>query len=407
MNNYKSETLFPYYLWTFFVQLELIYFSTFHSFFYRKITEKCYSFVSSAPSIFKSGNFISSQLAPKIKMKTLDLRSDTVTRPTAEMLTAMATADVGDDVYGEDPTVNKLEKFAAEIVSMEATLFCPSGTQSNLIALLTHCQRGDEYIVGQQAHTYKYEGGGAAVLGSIQPQPIEFAENGSLDLAEVEKNIKEDDFHFARTHLLCLENTQAGRALSVPYIEECKTFARSKNLALHLDGARLFNAAVKCDVSVDNITKCFDSVSICLSKGLGAPVGSLLCGSSSFIKEARRWRKVLGGGMRQSGILAAAGIYALDNNIERLSEDQHNAEALARGLRKIEQIDVRYEDNQTNMIFITLPESCLSALSVYLRQHGIVIPVGTNIRLVTHLEIDRNDVDSIISAFSNYFAKTS
>lgn len=337
-------------------------------------------------------------------MKRLDLRSDTVTRPTADMLTAMATADVGDDVYGEDPTVNRLEKIAAETVHTEAALFCPSGTQSNLISLLTHCQRGDEYIVGQQAHTYKYEGGGAAVLGSIQPQPIEFAIDGSLDLTEVEKNIKEDDFHFARTHLLCLENTQAGRALPISYLEECREFCLTKNLSLHLDGARVFNAAVKCDVSVEKITKCFDSISICLSKGLGAPVGSLLCGGRDFIKEARRWRKVLGGGMRQSGILAAAGIYALENNIKRLSEDQHNAEALVRGLRAIEEIGVKYEDNQTNMAFITLPESCLSSLSVYLRQHGIIIPSGQKIRLVTHLEIDRSDIDMIVLAFGDFFA---
>ncbi len=338
-------------------------------------------------------------------MKTLDLRSDTVTRPTTEMLAVMSTAEVGDDVYGEDPTVNKLEKVAAEIVDMEAALFCPSGTQSNLISLLTHCQRGDEYIVGQQAHTYKYEGGGAAVLGSIQPQPIEFATDGSLDLTEVEKNIKEDDYHFARTHLLCLENTQAGRALQLDYLEECQEFANSKNLALHLDGARLFNAAVKFDVTADKITKNFNSASICLSKGLGAPVGSLLCGGKDFIKEARRWRKVLGGGMRQSGILAAAGIYALKNNISRLSEDQHNAEALARGLREIEEVTVKYEDNQTNMIFITLPQSCLSSLSVYLRQHGIIIPGGSNVRLVTHLEIDRNDIDMITTAFADYFSQ--
>lgn len=338
-------------------------------------------------------------------MKTLDLRSDTVTRPTTAMLATMTSAKVGDDVYGEDPTVNRLEKIAAEIVGMEAALFCPSGTQSNLISLLTHCQRGDEYIVGQQAHTYKYEGGGAAVLGGIQPQPIEFAPNGSLDLEEVEQNIKEDDYHFARTHLLCLENTQAGRALPLNYIEECSEFARSKNLALHLDGARLFNAAVKYDVTADKIAKFFDSVSICLSKGLGAPVGSLLCGEKDFIKQARRWRKVVGGGMRQSGILAAAGIYALENNVNRLSEDQHNAEALARGLRAIEEVTVRYEDNQTNMIFITLPESRLSSLSVYLRQHGIIIPCGSKVRLVTHLEIDRKDVDMISSAFTDYFSK--
>lgn len=338
-------------------------------------------------------------------MKILDLRSDTVTRPTPEMLAVMSTAEVGDDVYGEDPTVNRLEKLTAEIAHMEAALFCTSGTQSNLLALLTHCQRGDEYIVGQQAHTYKYEGGGAAVLGSIQPQPLEFAPDGTLALGSVEKNIKADDYHFARTRLLCLENTQAGLALPLDYLEACQEFAKEKNLLLHLDGARVFNAAVKCDVSVEQITQHFDSISICLSKGLGAPVGSILCGQRDFIKEARRWRKVVGGGMRQSGILAAAGIYALENNTIRLSEDQHNAEALARGFREVEEIGVQYSDSQTNMVFITLPESRLAGLTVHLRQRGIIIPPGSKIRLVTHLEIDRKDIDLITSTFAEYFHK--
>ncbi len=338
-------------------------------------------------------------------MKTLDMRSDTVTRPTPEMSAAMCNAAVGDDVYGEDPTTNSLEKLAAEIVGKEAALFCPSGTQSNLTALLTHCRRGDEYIVGQQAHTYKYEGGGAAVLGSIQPQPLPFLENGCLDLEEVEKNIKDDDFHFARTRLLCLENTQGGLALPLDYLDDCNAFAAQHGLRLHLDGARLFNAARKWDVPAQRIAKCFDSVSICLSKGLGAPVGSLLCGDRGFIDEARRWRKVLGGGMRQSGYMAAAGIYALENNIFRLSEDQHNAEALARGLSGIEELGIRYHDTQTNMVFITLPENSLAGLHVYLRQRGIIIARGTQVRLVTHLEIDRKDIDFIVSTFSEYYSK--
>ncbi len=337
-------------------------------------------------------------------MKTLDLRSDTVTRPTADMLSAMNSAVVGDDVYGEDKTTNTLEKLGAEILEKEAALFCPSGTQSNLIALLTHCQRGDEYIVGQQAHTYKYEGGGAAVFGSIQPQPLDFNDDGTFDLESVAEYIKEDNFHFARTHLLCVENTHAGLALPLDYLHECEKFARNNDLLLHLDGARLFNAARKHDIPGHKIAKHFDSVSLCLSKGLGAPVGSLLCGDREFIKEGRRWRKVLGGGMRQTGFLAAAGIYALENNIDRLSEDQHNAEALARGLNDIDEIGVRYAENQTNMIFITLPESCLASLHVYLRQHGIVIAPGAKVRLVTHLEIDRRDVDFIIGVFSEYFS---
>jgi threonine aldolase len=338
-------------------------------------------------------------------MKTLDLRSDTVTKPTADMRAVMNKADVGDDVYGEDPTTNMLEEMAADLLHKEAALFCPSGTQSNLSALLTHCARGDEYIVGQHAHTYKYEGGGAAVLGGIQPQPLNLREDGTFDLDEVRENIKKNDFHFARTKLFCLENTHSGIALPLDYLQKCHDLAREKNLLLHLDGARLFNAARKWDVPAHKIANYFDSVSICLSKGLGAPVGSLLCGDEDFIAEARRWRKVLGGGMRQTGIIAAAGLYALENNIERLSEDQHNAEAIARGLAEIEAIDLRYHENQTNMLFVSLPESHLAKLHVYLRQRGIIIPHGTDVRLVTHLEIDRQDTDFIVDAFQTFFAK--
>jgi len=338
-------------------------------------------------------------------MKTLDLRSDTVTRPSAEMLVHICSAEVGDDVYGEDQTTNRLEELGAETVKKQAALFCPSGTQSNLIGLLTHCARGDEYIVGQHAHTYKYEGGGAAVFGSIQPQPLDFEEDGTLNLEKVERNIKADDFHFARTKLLCLENTHAGLALPLEYLDECRAFADRKGLLTHLDGARLFNAVRKWDVDAERITRNFDSVSICLSKGLGCPIGSLLCGDAQFISEARRWRKVLGGGMRQTGIIAAAGIYALKNNIERLSEDQHNAEALARGLRRIEELEVCYQENQTNMVFLTLPENCLPGLHVHLRQNGIIMSEGTTPRLVLHLEIAREDIDFMITVFTDYFAK--
>lgn len=338
-------------------------------------------------------------------MKTLDLRSDTITRPTEAMWVAMHKAEVGDDVYREDPLTNRLESLGAEILGKEDALFCPSGTQSNLTALLTHCERGDEYIVGQQAHTYKYEGGGAAVFGSIQPQPLDVREDGTFDLSEVENNIKADDFHFARTKLFCLENTHGGLALPMDYLQECHKLAKDKNLLLHLDGARLFNAARKWDVPASKIAAFFDSVSICLSKGLGAPVGSLLCGNKSFIAEARRWRKVLGGGMRQTGMLAAAGIYALENNIERLSEDQHNAEALARGLQDIAEMSVSYHENQTNMLFLGLPQKQLKELHVFLRQHGIIIPDGTRIRVVTHLEIDRRDADFIVEAFKTFFSK--
>lgn len=339
-------------------------------------------------------------------MKTLDLRSDTITKPSPDMLASMMKAEVGDDVYGEDSSTNTLEEMGAEVSGKEAALFCPSGTQSNLLALLTHCARGDEYIVGQQAHNYKYEGGGGAVFGSIQPQPLNLQADGTFDLDEVARNIKADDFHFAKTTLLCIENTYSGLALPLPYLEQCCFFAEKQGLKLHMDGARLFNASCKWDIDATQMTENVDSVSLCLSKGLGAPVGSLLCGNSSFINTARRWRKVLGGGMRQTGYMAAAGIYALKNNITRLSEDQHNAEALARGLRDIDEIGVVYQDNQTNMVFITIPEKSLPGLHVYLRQNGIVIPAGPSIRLVTHLEIDRPDIDFIVNTFKHYFSNT-
>ena len=257
-------------------------------------------------------------------MKRVDLRSDTVTKPCSEMRKVMAEAPVGDDVYGEDPTVNRLQDTAAEMLGTEAALYAPSGTQTNLLALLAHCERGDEYIVGQTAHTYKYEGGGAAVLGSIQPQPLPFQEDGTIDLSEAGHAVKPVDFHFARTRLFCLENTQAGKPLPMDYMEQAEAFAQSRGLKIHLDGARIFNAAVRLGVDVRKISRIFDTVSVCLSKGLGAPMGSLLCGSSKTIEKARRWRKVLGGGMRQAGIPAAAGLYALDRKSTRLNSSHYS-----------------------------------------------------------------------------------
>ncbi|HAQ62426.1 TPA: low-specificity L-threonine aldolase, partial [Candidatus Delongbacteria bacterium] len=230
-------------------------------------------------------------------MELIDLRSDTVTRPSEAMRKAMYKAEVGDDVYGDDPTVNRLEALGAEMLGTEAAIFATSGTQANLLALLAHCERGDEFIVGQHAHTYKYEGGGAAVLGSIQPQPLEMNENGMIDLKVAKTFIKDDDdFHYAKTRLLCLENTYGGRVVPMEYLKEAHTFARKHKLKLHLDGARVFNAAVKLNIDVKEIIKHFNSVQVCLSKGLGAPVGSLLCSSKEVIEKARRWRKVLGGG---------------------------------------------------------------------------------------------------------------
>lgn len=340
-------------------------------------------------------------------MNTIDLRSDTVTRPTAEMRTAMAAAEVGDDVYGEDPTVNRLEQVSAETLGKEAALFVSSGTQSNLLGLLAHCERGDEYIVGQQAHTYKYEGGGAAVLGSIQPQPLELAADGSLDLDQVESFIKPDDNHFARTRLLCLENTQAGKVLPLAYLERAAAVTRRHRLGLHLDGARLFNAAVKLGVPATAIAHHFDSVSVCLSKGLGAPVGSVLCGSKELIDRARRWRKVLGGGMRQAGVLAAAGLVALERHVDRLADDHAHAMQLARGLADIEALAVNPATVQTNMVFLAVDRALAARLQAGLRERGILVSAGSPLRLVTHLDISSQDITRVVEATEAFFANES
>ncbi len=336
-------------------------------------------------------------------MKAIDLRSDTVTRPTEEMREIMARAEVGDDVYGDDPTVNRLEKRAAEMTGFEDAVFATSGTQANLIGIMSHCQRGDEYIVGQQAHTYKYEGGGAAVLGSIQPQPVEFESDSTLGLEKVEEKIKADDYHFARTKLLCLENTQNGKALPLDYLQKASNLTRRKNLKLHLDGARLFNAVVMQDVAITEITQWFDSLSICLSKGLGAPVGSLLCGTAEFITEARKWRKMVGGGMRQAGIVAAAGLYALENNIARLAEDHENAQILAEGLIDLEGLTVQQTEARTNMVFISLEEDKAEQLTLFLREKGILITPGKTTRLVTHLDIRAEDILFVIKEIRHFF----
>ena len=336
-------------------------------------------------------------------MKVIDLRSDTVTKPTAEMRAAMLAAEVGDDVYGEDPTVNRLEALAAATLGKEAALFVCSGTQSNLLALLSHCERGDEYIVGQQGHTYKYEGGGAAVLGSIQPQPLDYEADGSLDLGRVESAIKPDDPHFAKTKLLCLENTQGGKVLPLEYLKRAQEFTRARGLGLHLDGARIFNAAVHLKVPVTEVSRYFDSVSVCLSKGLGAPVGSVLCGTKALVAKARRWRKVVGGGMRQAGVLAAAGIYALENNVERLATDHENARALARALSGIEGVAVAPNGAQTNMLYINVEPQRSVRMREYLKSQGILISGQGSIRLVTHLDIDRADVDRVAASVKEFF----
>ena len=336
-------------------------------------------------------------------MEIIDLRSDTVTRPTAAMRAAMLDAQVGDDVYGEDPTVNALQQRLADDLGFDAGLFVPTGTQSNLLALLAHCERGDEYIVGMEAHTYKYEGGGAAVLGSIQPQPILHADDGSLPLNRIAAAIKPVDPHFARTKLLALENTWHGRPLPLAYLQDAHNLARAKGLGLHLDGARLFNAAVACNVPARDIARHFDTVSICLSKGLGAPVGSVLVGSHALIDKARRWRKVCGGGWRQAGILAAAGLHALDHHVARLQQDHDRAARLADRLRGI--AGIKPLGQHTNMVFIDVPADRLRSLDAHLRDAGIRISIGylPTLRLVTHLDVDDAGIERTVQAFAAFF----
>ena len=332
----------------------------------------------------------------------IDLRSDTVTRPTPGMLQAMLAAEVGDDVWGDDPTVLRLQAVVAERTGKQAGLFFPTGTQANLAALMAHCGRGDEYLVGQLAHTYKYEGGGAAVLGSIQPQPLENAADGSIPLDKIAAAIKPIDDHFARTRLLALENTIGGKVLPAAYVAEATQLARRHGLATHLDGARVCNAAVASRKSLVDLCAPFNSVSICFSKGLGTPVGSVVVGSEALITAAHRWRKILGGGMRQSGILAAACLYALDHHYQRLAEDHANAERLARGLAQI--AEVKLLSQATNMVFVQFPKEHCLALEAWLKAHGILIQALYNSRLVTHLDVSAGDIDTAVEAVKSYFA---
>lgn len=366
-------------------------------------------------------------------IKTVDLRSDTVTQPTPAMRAAMAAAPVGDDVFGDDPSVNALQTKLANMLGFEAALFVPTGTQSNLCGLMAHCQRGDEYIVGQMAHTYRWEGGGAAVLGSIQPQPLEHQPDGTLALADIEAAIKPDDVHFARTRLLTLENTFGGKLLPFDYVQAATDLAKTHGLARHLDGARLFNAAVaqatqlagentsnlpKAFVNQGHIAityeaivqearriaQCFDSVSVCLSKGLGAPVGSVLCGSADFITRAHRIRKMVGGGMRQAGILAAAGSHALDHHVARLADDHALARRLADGLQGLPGVVV--EPPQTNIVFVDLVDGAKArgvGLIPHLKSHGVLATGLYRLRFVTHLDVDAAGIDRAVSVIRAYF----
>ncbi len=309
----------------------------------------------------------------------------------------MASARVGDDVYGEDPTVKELERYSADLMGKEAGLFGPSGTQTNLIAMLTHCTRGDEYIVGQNAHTFKYEGGGAAVLGGVQPNPLAMGVDGTLRLNDVIAAIKPDDIHFPKTKLVCLENTHAGMPLPHHYAQDIKQLCKKYNLALHLDGARIFNAAVFENLEPPALVKDFDSVSFCLSKGLGAPIGSVLVGDKEFIEAGRRWRKVLGGGMRQAGIIAAAGLYALKNNIDGLAYDHEKASEVCKALA------ARFGSNKirlaTNMLHLEINEDLYTSLAAHLAKSGV--KVGRP-RWVMHKDVSQTGVEKIKKLISSF-----
>ena len=331
----------------------------------------------------------------------VDLRSDTVTQPTPAMRDAMMRAELGDDVFGDDPTVNALQERIAAMLGKEAALFVSSGTQGNLTAVMSHCQRGDEVICGQQSHTYRYEGGGAAVLGSVQPQPLAHQPDGTLALADIEAAIKPNDDHFARTRLLALENTLGGKALPVSYMEAATALAKRRGLATHVDGARLFNAAVKLGVPARDIAQHFDSVSVCFSKGLGAPVGSALVGSRDLIRQAHKWRKMLGGGLRQAGVLVAAALHALDHHIERLADDHALARRFAEGLQGIPGLAV--EPPHTNMVFVEASGPRAAGLVEHLKSRGVLTTGVYQLRFVTHLDVDAAGIDRAVAAVREHF----
>lgn len=341
-------------------------------------------------------------------MNIVDLRSDTVTKPTPEMRQAMAQAEVGDDVYGEDPTINRLQEMAAEKMGKEAGLFVPSGTMGNLAAILAHCQRGDEVILGNKAHTFLFEAGGISALGGVHSCQLPNQPDGTLTLDDIRSAIRADDAHFPITRLVALENTHnrcGGVAISLEYTRSVGKLAHERGLALHLDGARIFNAAAALGVSARELVEPVDSVTFCLSKGLSAPVGSVLCGSPEFIQRAHRIRKQLGGGMRQAGVLAAAGIVALESMVDRLAEDHARARRLAQGLANIPGILLDPGTPYTNMIFVELAEQTgLSTRQVtqQIAERGVLVGVvGTRrFRLVTHYWIDDQAVEQAIAAFT-------
>ncbi|MGL5526172.1 MAG: low-specificity L-threonine aldolase [Aeromonas veronii] len=335
-------------------------------------------------------------------MRYIDLRSDTVTQPTDAMRQAMLHAEVGDDVYGEDPGVNALEAFGARLLGKQAALFVPSGTMSNLLAVMSHCQRGEGAILGNAAHIYRYEAQGSAVLGSVALQPLPMQRDGTLAFDDIKAALAPDDAHFVQTRLICLENTHNGKVLPLSYLQEMGAFVAERGLKLHLDGARLFNAAVASETAAAVIAAPFDSISICLSKGLGAPVGSLLVGSYDFIARARRLRKMLGGGMRQAGILAQAGLFALEQHVTRLADDHRRAKRLAEGLAALPGIELDLSLVQSNMVFLRLHEGESAPLLAFMKERGILFSGYGELRLVTHLQINDDDIEEVIDAFTEY-----
>ncbi|MFM4835779.1 low-specificity L-threonine aldolase [Aeromonas veronii] len=335
-------------------------------------------------------------------MRYIDLRSDTVTQPTDAMRQAMLHAEVGDDVYGEDPGVNALEAHGARLLGKQAALFVPSGTMSNLLAVMNHCQRGEGAILGNAAHIYRYEAQGSAVLGSVALQPLPMQRDGTLAFDDIKAALAPDDAHFVQTRLICLENTHNGKVLPLSYLQEMGAFVAERGLKLHLDGARLFNAAVASETAAAVIAAPFDSISICLSKGLGAPVGSLLVGSHDFIARARRLRKMLGGGMRQAGILAQAGLFALEQHVTRLADDHRRAKRLAEGLAALPGIEIDLSLVQSNMVFLRLHEGESAPLLAFMKERGILFSGYGELRLVTHLQINDEDIEEVIDAFTEY-----
>jgi len=353
-------------------------------------------------------------------MRVIDLRSDTVTRPTDGMRRAISEAAVGDDVFGEDPTVRTLEERLADLLDKEAGLFVASGTMGNLIAMLAHAGRGDEIILGHLSHTFLYEAGGSAALGGIHPHVVANEPDGTLDPGAIAHAVRDaDDPHQPPTRLLCLENTHnrcGGIALSVAYCDRIASFVREQGLALHLDGARLFNASIALGVDVADLARSADSVMVCLSKGLGAPVGSVLCGSSSFIARARRMRKLVGGGMRQVGLLAAAGLYALDHHVDRLAEDHANARRLAEGIHEVSGLTSTYTtfepSARTNLVYVTVDDPSFDAieLTARLRRRNVLaIPLGADrrqLRMVTHLDVSAPDIETALDALRSAVCET-